>query len=173
MVHVLKEIQEVFQHKAKALYLEHDSKIGRYKRALTALHHLQEKWPQSVDLARRAIDVRKKIVDLQLQRPEFWYHKSFARWSRQAYKPHPTNMRHFDGCFTSDVVEMRDIASTFYHNLLTAAPLSRNSLIKREYVWASVSNRVSLQMQTILLAPLQPSEVLRAAKALGKDVFSR
>ena len=137
------------------MYLEHDSKIGRYKRALTALQHLQEKWPQSVDLARRAIDVRKKIVDLQLQRSEFWYHKSFARWSRQAdtvckkffhphqiktYKPHPTSMRCFDGSFTSHVVEMRDIASSFYHNLLTAAPLSRNSLIKREYVWASVSN---------------------------------
>ena len=49
----------------------YDSKIGRYKRALTALQHLQENWPHSVDLARRAIDVRKKIVDLQLQRSEF------------------------------------------------------------------------------------------------------
>ena len=152
---------------------------------MTALQHLQEKWPQSVDLAKRAIDVRKMIVDLQLQRSEFWYHKSFARGSRQAdtvckrffhphqiktYKPHLTSTRHFDGSFTSDVVEMRDIPSSFYHNLLTTAPLSRNSLIKREYVWASVSNRVSLQMQTILLAPLQPSEVLGASKALGKDV---
>ena len=40
VVHVLTEIQEVFQHKAKALYLEYDSKIGRYKRALTTLQHL-------------------------------------------------------------------------------------------------------------------------------------
>ena len=33
-----------------------------------------------------------------------------------------------------------------------------------------VSNCVSFQMQTILFDPLQPSEVLVAAKALGKDV---
>ena len=111
--------------------------------------HLQQKQPQFVYLAMRVIDVRKMIADLQLQRSEFWYHKSFARWSRQAdtvckrffhphqiktYKSHPTSMRRFDGSFTSDVVEMRDIASSFYHNLLIAAPLSRNSLIKRDYV---------------------------------------
>ena len=48
-------------------------------------------------------------------------------------------MRRVDGSFTSDMVEMRDIASSFYSHLLTV-PVSRNNLIKREFVWASVSN---------------------------------
>ena len=185
VVNVLKEIQGFFQSKAKALYLDYDSKIGRYKRALTSLQHLQQRWPRSVELAARIIDVGKTITDMQLQKSDFWYHKSFARWIKQAdtvckgfFEPHrikshksqPTSMRREDGSFTSNVIEMRDIASSFYSHLLTAVPLSRNNVIKREVVWASVSNRVSLDMQTSLLAPLQPSEVLLAAKALGKDV---
>ena len=59
MVHVLKEIQEVFQHKVKSLHLDYDSKVGRYKQALTRLQHLQQKWPQFVDLAKKVIDVEK------------------------------------------------------------------------------------------------------------------
>ena len=74
-------------------------------------------------------------------------------------------MRRVDGSFTSDMVEMRDIASSFYSHLLTTTPISRNNLIKRDLVWASVSNRVSFEMKIVLLAPLQPSEVLLAAKA--------
>ena len=185
VVQVLKEIQDFFQSKAKALYLDYDSKIGRYKRAMTALQHLQQRWPGSVDLAARIIDVGKKISDIQLQKSDFWYHKSVARWIRQAdtvckefFQPHrnksnksqPSSMRRVDGSLTSDVVEMRDIASTFYRHLLSANPIARNNLIKRDLVWDSVSNRVSVEMQIALLAPLQSSEVLLAAKALGKDV---
>mgnify|MGYP007067645428 CR=1 FL=1 len=79
------------------------------------------------------------ITDRQLQKSNFWYHKYFARWIRQAdtvckgfFQPHHikshksqlTSMRRVDGSFTSDVVEMRDIASSFYSHLLTAALIS-------------------------------------------------
>ena len=84
VVRVLKEIQEFFQSKVKALYLDYDSKIGRYKRALTTLQHLQQRWPKSVDLATRINDVGKTIPDIQLQKSNFWYHKSYARWITQA-----------------------------------------------------------------------------------------
>ena len=80
-------------------------------------------------------------------------------------------MRRVNGCFTLDVVEMRDIALSFYRHLFIATPISRNNLIKRDCIWASISNRVSSQIQIALLAPLQPSKaVLQVAKALGKDV---
>ena len=115
----------------------------------------------------------------------FWYHKSFAIWIRhtdiihkQFFQPHRikthkhqlTSMRCFDESVTSDVIEMRDTTSSFYRNVLIAIPFLRNNLIKRDYVWSSVSNRVSSQMQVALLAPLQPLEVLFSTKALDKDV---
>ena len=57
-------------------------------------------------------------------------------------------MRRVDESFTLDEVEMRDIASSFYSHLLTTTPISRNNLIKRDLVWASVSNRVSFEMKS-------------------------
>ena len=47
------------------MYFDYDSKIGRYKRALTTLQHLQQRWPRSVDLATRISDVGKMITDIQ------------------------------------------------------------------------------------------------------------
>ena len=65
MVHVLKVIQEFSQSKAKDSYIGYDSKIGRYKRPLTTLQHLQQRRPRSVDLATRISDVGKMITDIQ------------------------------------------------------------------------------------------------------------
>ena len=124
---------------------------------MTTLQHLQQRWPRSVDLAARIIEVGKTVIDIQLQKSNFWYHKSFARWTRQVdtickgfFEPHrikshksqPTSMRRVDGSFTSNVIEMRDITSSFYSHLLTAVPISSNNVIKRDVVWVSVSNRV-------------------------------
>ena len=65
----------------------------------------------------------------------------------KSHKPQSTSIRHADGFFTtSDVVEIRDITSSFYHHLLNVVPISRNKMSKRDYVWVLISNRVSSQM---------------------------
>ena len=43
-------------------------------------------------------------------------------------------------------------------------------MFKRDIIWSRIQHRVSVKLSECLLQPLSPQEILKAAKALAKDV---
>ena len=75
-----------------------------------------------------------------------------------------------DGSITEDVGEMRDIATQFYSNLLSAQCFTLNQLESRQCVWQTMHAWVSLHMATVLVKPISIFEVRDALDAIGSHV---
>ena len=66
--------------------------------------------------------------------------------------------------------EMRDIATTYYHQLLSAKSFLEEDLNKRQLVLETVQQKVTHVMASQLLQPFTDTEVWTMAKSLGKYV---
>ena len=75
-----------------------------------------------------------------------------------------------DGPITEDVGEMRDIATQFYSNLLSAQCFTINQLETPQCVWQTMHAWVSLHMTTILVKPTSIFEVKAALDAISSHV---
>ena len=78
-----------------------------------------------------------------------------------------------EGSYTTDPSQMRQITSDYYETLLKARSFFENDLFKRGVIWSSIHNRVSVQLSGCFLQRLSSQKVLKAAKALVKDVCPR
>ena len=179
------EIQQFFHCKAKQVFHASFTKIGRIRRGLRSLQHLQERRPYLTYISSRVIHVGNQTLELQKVSTDFTYHNIFSEWAEsgdKVNKPFLAMHNHHkpiarisclkchDGSYTTDPSQMRQIASNYYENLLKARPFSRDDLFKRDIVWSRIQSRVSIQLSECLLKPLSPQETLKAAKTLATDV---
>ena len=181
----IREIQQFFHYKAKQVVHSSFTKIGRLRRGLRSLQHLQEKRPYSTYIRSRVIQVGNQILELQKVSAEFTYHNIASEWAESGDKVNKMffKMHNFhkstarisqlkcpDGSFTNDASQMRQIASEYYDNLLKAQSFSIGDLAKRDIIWSRIQHKVPVQLSERLLQPLSPQEVFKAAKSLAKDV---
>ena len=181
----ISETQQFFHCKAKQLFYESCTKIGRLRRGLKSLQHLQERRPYSRYINSRVIQVGNQILELQKISADFNYHNISSSWAESGDKVnklffavhnhHKTSVRISrlkcqDGSYTTDSNQMRQIASDYYETLLKARSFSEDDLIKRDIIWSKIHKRVSVKLIDYLLQPLTSQEVFKAAKALAKDV---
>ena len=68
---------------------------------------------------------------------------------------------------------MRDIATTYYHQVLYAKSFSEEDLNNRQLVLETVQQKVTHVMAAQLLQPFTNTEVWTTAKSLGKNVCPR
>ena len=80
-------------------------------------------------------------------------------------------LRKEDGSITKDTNEMRDIATTFYKNLLTTQQFSSQQLQKRKIVLDFLEHKVSNEMVESLVKEISSAEVRVALVDVVKNVF--
>ena len=78
-------------------------------------------------------------------------------------------LRRPDGSFASEPEDIRELASSFYRELLSAEAPSENQLACRPEVWGHVRRVVTSEMQDALLSPLTCEELAKALHALLRD----
>ena len=181
----INEIQHFFHGKAKQLFYASFTKIGRLRRGLRSLQHLQEKRPYSSYINSRVVQVGNQILELEKVSVDFSYHNISSTWAESGdkvnkmffavHKHHKSTARIsrlkcLDGSYTTDSNQMRQIASDYYETLLKARFFSGDDLLKRDIIWSGIHKRVSVQLAECLLQPLSSQEVSKALKALAKDV---
>ena len=181
----ISETQQFFYRKAKQVFYASLTKIGRLRRGLKSLQHLQERRPHSSYISARVVQVGNQILDLQKISVDFNYHNTSSTWAESGDKVNKlffavhnhhkssariSRLRCPDGSYTTDPSQMRQIASDYYEALLKARPFSEADMVKRDIIWSRVQNRVSGNLLRCLLQPLSTQEVFKAVKALAKDV---
>ena len=121
------EIQQFFQ--AKQVFHASFTKIGRLRRVLSSLQHLQERRPYSTYISSSLIQVGNQILGL-----EKVYHNISSKWAKSrdqvnkvffAMHNHHKSIARIsrlkcDGSYTNDLSQMRQIASEYYDNMLKA-----------------------------------------------------
>ena len=139
------EIQQFFHCKAKQVFHASFTKIGRIRRGLRSLQHLQERRPYLTYISSRVIEVGNQILELQKVSADFTYHNILSEWAKSGDKVNkaffamhnhhkPTAriscLKCHDSSYITDTSRMRQIASNYYENLLKARPFSRDDLFK-------------------------------------------
>ena len=172
----VREIQQFFHYKAKQVAQSSFTKIGRLRRGLRSLQHLQERRPYSTYISSRVIQVGNQILELQKVSVEFTYHNLASEWAESGdkvnkmfFKIHNyhkstariSQLKCTDGSYTKDPNQMRQIASEYYDNLLKAQSFSTDDLSKRDIIWSRIQHTLSVQLSERLLQPLSPQEVLK------------
>ena len=181
----LGEIQQFFQFKSKQIFYASFTKIGRLRRGLRSLQHLQEKRPYSNYISSRVIQLGNQILELEKISADFHYHNISSTWAESGDKVnkmffamhnhYKSNVRISrlkcpDGSYTTDPNQMRQIASDYYETLFKATSFAGDDLVKRDTIWSRIRKRVSVQLSECLLQPLSSQEILKAVKTLAKDV---
>ena len=97
--------------------------------------------------------VKSNLKEKQHARGLYFYQRSTASWSqkqdsvnreffsqfKQKYKTLSIQtLQRLDGSYTTDDLEMRDIATTYYHQLLYAKSFSEEDLNKRQLVLETI-----------------------------------
>ena len=99
----IRETQQFFHYKAKQVFYESCTKIGRLRRGLKSLQHLQEKRPYSRYINSRVIQVGNQILELQKISADFNYHNISSSWAESGDKVNKlffavhNNIRHLLG----------------------------------------------------------------------------
>ena len=65
---------------------------------------------------------------------------------------------------------MRDIATTYYHQLLSTKSFSYEDINKKQLVLETLQQKITHEMASQLLQPFTDTEVWLTAKSLGKYV---
>ena len=126
-------------------------------------------------------------LELQLvkeRRYDFTFHRQAAKWSQVGDRvteeffritgPRPSRvgirrLRRPDGSLASEPEDVRELATSFYRELLSAeAPLT-HQLACRQEVWRHARRVVSSEMQDALLSPLTCEELPEALRALPSN----
>ena len=164
------------------------TKIGRLRRALKSLQHLQERRPYSTYINSRVVQVGNQILDIEKNSADFNYHNISSTWVESGDKVNKlffvvhnhhkksasiSRLKCLDDSYTTNPSQMRQIASNYYETMLKARSFSKNDFFERDIIWSRIHYRVSIQLSGCLLQPLNSQEVLKAAKALVKDVCPR
>ena len=114
-------------------------------------------------------EAKQLLVEIEEKREEFSFHKNAAHWAVQEdrcngeffavvwpknYHRGIRHLKNLDGSLTTSPEEMRQIASEFYQELLSADPLSEEILQSRDKIWSRIQPRVTEGMREALKAPL-------------------
>ena len=161
------------------------AQIANLRRALAATQKLLEKYPTSSMLLSDLQQVKSNLKEKQHARGLYFYQRNTTSWSqkqdrvnkeffsqfKQKYKTLSIKtLKRLDGSYTTDDSEMRDIATTYYHQLLSAKSFSEEDLNKRQLVLETTQQKVTHVMASQLLQPFTDTEVWTTAKSLGKYV---
>ena len=131
------------------------------------------------------VQVGNQILDLERISADFNYHNISSTWVESGNKVNKlffvvhnhhkksasiSRLKCLDDSYTTNPSQMRQIASNYYETMLKARSFSKNDFFERDIIWSRIHYRVSIQLSGCLLQPLNSQEVLKAAKALVKDV---
>ena len=118
--------------------------------------------------------VKSNLKEKQHARDLYFYQRNNIEFFSQFKQKYKTlsikTLKRLDGSYTTDDLEMRDIATTYYHQLLYAKSFSEEDLNKRQLVLETVQQKVTHVMAAQLLQPFTDTEVWTKAKSLGKNV---
>ncbi len=177
----LRASSEFFREEAKHQEQLRWQQEKNLRRALKALQRLQENHPTCRWVGEKLEQARLGVIEAELKKDEFRFHKKKALWTQigdkcnkeffNAVKQKRFNsglkqLRRYDGTLTKDPEEMLQIATDFYRDLLTAQPVSSETLRKREEVWAAITPTVSEEMRSSLREPFSQEEIAEALHAL-------
>ena len=155
------------------------------RRALRSLQHFQEKCPHAAWVELELGHIRNELICLEEKISQTKFHAIASKWTRLADNVnsdfftyhkgvHSGNcmrqLQREDGSFTKDMNEMRDIATTFYKNLLTTQQFSDQQIQKRKSVLDCLEHKVSHEMAESLVKEISSTEVRAALVAVGKNV---
>ena len=161
----LRACSEFFREEAKHQEELRWKQEKNLRKALKALQRLQESHPTCRLVGEKLEHARLGVIEAELKKDEFRFHKKKALWTQigdkcnkeffNAVKQKRFNsglkqLRRYDGSLTKDPEEMLQIATNFYRDLLTAQPVSSETLRKREEVWAAITPRASEEMKSSL-----------------------
>ena len=179
------KVSNWFNTKAKEERGQLKTKILSMKRAVISLQHFQQRMPWATWVVLELNNAKDKLGKLQDNWAQCTYNAFAAKWAQVGDKvsadffkfvtPKRTcngmkQLQRDDGSITEDAGEMRDIATKFYSNLLTAECFTLDQLEKQRDVWQSMQPRVSLNMTNALVKPILISEVRAALDAIGSHV---
>ena len=155
---------------------------------MAATQKLLEKYLTSPILLLDLQQVKSNLKEKQHARGLYFYQRNTASWSqkqdrvnraffdqfKQKYKTLSIkSLKRLDGSYTTDDSEMRDIATTYYHQLLSAKSFLEEDINKRQLVLETIQQKVTHVMASQLLQPFTDTEVWTTAKSLGKYVCPR
>ena len=190
---VLQMVNSTIQSTSKFLKLQVCKTMEKCKlqmaanrRALKSLQHFQEKCPHASWVEIELGHLRNELTNLEDKISQTKFHAAGAKWARLGdnvnaeffayYKSgHSSScmrqLQREDGSITKDINEMREIATSFYKNLLNTQQFSVEQLQKRKIVLDCLEHKVSNEMAEALVKPISSAEVRAALVAIGKNVW--
>ena len=155
----------------------------RLHRSVATLMRQLERQPASEWVGSQLLQAQQELRVVQDIRSEFVFHRQASHWSQvgdrvtgeffritgpRHSREGVIHLRRPDGTFESDPVGMREMATSFYRDLLSAESESESVLECRQQVLGYVRRSVTLEMCGQLLAPFSETELLTALKALPR-----
>jgi hypothetical protein len=181
VVKTLSTISSFFFRQVESLSEKTAEKERRLRRSLVALQRLQERHPRCSWTSVRLFQVKNHIVTIEKQREEFRFHKHMAHWAInsdrcskdffESAKPQLAyrgirQLRKDDGSLTTSPSEMRQIATQFYQDLLSAEEITQEMLNCRQKIWSTIRPIVTMEMKDTLRLRFTTNELWEAVKAL-------
>ena len=180
----LQRISEFFRCKSKERFAMMKEREKRSRASLVSLQRLQERYPHCTWIAEKLGSTKQELAELLEKRAEFQYHRRAANWTQvgdkctveffHAKRPNYNavsikQLQHENGTISSDPQVMREIATRYYSNLLSAVSFSDEELVCRSHVWNKLKSRITEDMNVSLQDVLTCHELTEALHALPKN----
>ena len=149
------------------------------RRALKSLQHFQEKCPHASWVEMELGHLRNELTNLEDKISQTKFHAAGAKWARLGDNVNSEFFAYYKGGHSSSCMrqlqrehinEMRDIATSFYKNLLNTQQFSVQQLQKRKIVLDCLEHKVSNEMAEALVKAISSAEERAALVAVGKNV---
>ena len=128
ITHAITDIKSFFINIVASSVDRSNTQIGNLHRALATTQKLLEKFPTSSMLLSK-LGISTIVIKLPGHKKQDKVNKEFFSKFKLKYKPLSIKtLKRLDGSYTTDDAEMWDIATTYYHQLLSAKSFSEENI---------------------------------------------